>query len=58
MAKKTKRGRAQDRRLVAAGQDYEVRYEGKKTGKTKKAVRRAVKRVGSSRQKVEHRLGR
>jgi hypothetical protein len=58
MAKKTKRGRAQDRRLVAAGQDYEVRYEAKKTGKSKKTVKRAVKRAGNSRSRVEQRLGR
>ncbi len=28
----TSRGRAQDRKRVAGGQDYEVRYEAKKTG--------------------------
>jgi hypothetical protein len=33
MAKKTRRGRSQDRKRVAGGQDYEVRYEAKKTGK-------------------------
>jgi len=27
MAKKTKRGRSQDRKSLASGQDYEVRYE-------------------------------
>ena len=35
MAKKqTARGRKQDRARVAGGQDYEVRYEGKKTRKS------------------------
>ena len=54
----TTRGRSQDRKRVAGGQDYEVRYEAKKTGRSKKAVRRAVKKVGNSRKKVERRLGR
>jgi hypothetical protein len=57
MAKKTKRGRAQDRRRVAGGQDYEVRYEAKKTGKSKRQVKRAIKAAGPSRKKVERRLG-
>ena len=37
MAKKTSRGRKQDRARVAGGQEYEVRYEAKKTGKPKSA---------------------
>jgi uncharacterized protein DUF3606 len=37
--------------------DYQVRYESKKTGKSKRAVKKAVKKVGSSRKKVERRLG-
>jgi Protein of unknown function (DUF3606) len=41
MAKKAKkqsaRGRSQDRRRVAGGQDYEVRYEAKKTRRSKAA---------------------
>jgi hypothetical protein len=57
MAKKsnerTARGRSQDRKRVAGGQDYEVRYEAKKTGRSKGAV----KKVGTSRKKVERRLG-
>ena len=59
-AKKTKtaRGRKQDRARVAGGQDYEVRYEAKKTGKAAVAVKKAVKKVGSARQRVEKRLGR
>jgi hypothetical protein len=40
MAKQTKRGRSQDRKQVAGGQDWEVRYEAKKTGKSKAAVKR------------------
>ena len=61
MAKKAKdqtsRGRKQDRARVAGGQDHEVRYESRKTGKSKTQVKRAVKRVGVSRKKVEHALG-
>ena len=57
-AKKTARGRSQDRKRVAGGQDYEVRYEAKKTGRSKGAVKKAVKKVGSSPKKVERRLGR
>jgi hypothetical protein len=59
MAKKRKqssRGRKQDRARVAGGQDYEVRYETKKTSKSKNAVKRAVKKVGTSRKKVERAL--
>jgi hypothetical protein len=52
----TKRGRSQDRKRVAGGQDYEVRYESKKTGKSKGAVKGAVKRAGPSRKKVERAL--
>ena len=43
---------------MAGGQDYEVRYEAKKTGKSRAAVKKAVKKVGSSRKRVERRLGR
>ena len=53
-----RRGRSQDRKRVAGGQDYEVRYETKKTGKSKGAVKSAVKRAGTSRKKVEKTLGR
>ncbi len=62
MAKKAKkhtlRGRKQDRARVAGGQDYEVRYESKKTGRSKAALKKTVKKVGNSRKKVERRLGR
>lgn len=57
-AKKSNRGRAQDRVRVAGGQDYEVRYEAKKTGRSKAAVKRAVKKSGNSRRQVERSLGR
>jgi hypothetical protein len=39
-------------------QDYEVRYESKKTGRSSAAVKKAVKKVGTSRKKIERRLGR
>ena len=56
--KQSSRGRKQDRARVAGGQDYEVRYEAKKTRKSKPAVKKAVKKVGNSRKRVEQRLGR
>jgi Protein of unknown function (DUF3606) len=37
-------------------QEYELRYEAKKTGKLKKAAKRAVKRIGNSRKKVRRAL--
>jgi hypothetical protein len=55
-AKKTVRGRSQDRAKVAGGQKYEVSYEAKKTGKSAPAVKRAVTKVGNVRKKVEKRL--
>ena len=55
---KTARGRKQDRARVAGGQDYEVRYEAKKTGKATTAVKKAVKKVGNARKRVEKRLAR
>jgi hypothetical protein len=56
--KHTARGRKQDRARVASGQKYEVAYEAKKTGRSASAVKKVVKKVGSSRKKVEKRLGR
>src|SRR5438105_7882071 len=50
--KQTSRGRKQDRRRVAGGEHYEVRYEANKIGSSKAAV----KKVGSSRNRVERRL--
>jgi len=52
----TSRGRKQDRARVAAGQKHEVRYESKKSGKSRAAVKKAVKKVGNSRRKVEREL--
>jgi hypothetical protein len=43
---------------VADGQDYEVRYESKKTGRSASAVKKAVKKVGNARKRVEKRLRR
>ena len=56
--KQTARGRKQDRARVASGQDYEVRYEAKKTRKSVASVKKAVKKAGNSRKQVEKRLGR
>ena len=54
----SKRGRAQVRRSVAAGQEHETAYEAHKTGASPEEVKRAVKKVGNSREKVERELGR
>jgi hypothetical protein len=56
--KQTARGRKQDRARVAGGQDYEVRYQAKKSGKSRAAVKKAVKKVGSSRKRVARALSR
>ena len=56
--KQSARGRKQNRARVARRQDYEVRYEARKTKKSAAAVKKAVKKVGSSRKKVERRFGR
>lgn len=53
---KTSRGRAQDRRLVASGQDHEVAYEARKMEVSRDEVRDAVKSEGNSRAKVERKL--
>jgi hypothetical protein len=58
MAKKTARGRKQDRTRVAGRQDYEVQYEAKKTKRSSPAVKKAVKKVGNMRKQVEGRLAR
>lgn len=52
--KKTARGHKQDRARVAGGQDYEVRYESRKTRRSAPAVMKAVKKVGNSRERVEN----
>ena len=56
--KRTSRGRKQDRARVAGGQDYETRYEAKKTSKSRAAVKKAVKKVGNSRKRSERALSR
>jgi len=56
--KQSARGRKQDLARVAGGQNYEVGYEAKKTKRSRAAVKKAVKKVGNSRKKVERRLGR
>ena len=50
------RGRAQDRNKVAGGQEYEVRYEAKKTGTRPEDVKKAVKSAGNKRSNVEKKL--
>ena len=50
------RGSTQDRKLVAGGQDHEVRYEAKKFGVKPSAVKKAVGKAGNSRKKVEAQL--
>jgi hypothetical protein len=57
-AKKSARGRAQDRAKVAGGQDYAVRYEAKKDRKSASAVKKVVKKVGNSLKKVRKALSR
>jgi hypothetical protein len=54
--KQTARGRKQDRARLAGGQRYELSYEAKKTGKSGAAVKKAVKKVGNSRRRVERAL--
>ena len=55
---KKARKRSMDRRLVAGRQNYETDYEGRKTGKSRGTVKKAVKRVGNSRKKVRKALSR
>jgi Protein of unknown function (DUF3606) len=57
MQKNTLRGRAQDRKKVAGGQDHEVQYEKDKMNVSGKEVKAAVKTEGNSRKKVEKKLG-
>ncbi|WP_050383042.1 MULTISPECIES: DUF3606 domain-containing protein [Bradyrhizobium] len=52
-----RRGRKDDRARVAGGRDYEVSYKLKKTRKSAAPVKKAVKKVGNSRKRVERRLG-
>ena len=50
------RGRNQDRKRVAGGQDYEVNYEKNKLNKSGKEIKNAIKSEGNSRKKVEEKL--
>ena len=54
---KSKRG-PRDRARVAGGEDYEVQYEAKKTGRKPAAVKKAIRKVGTSRAKVTRALKR
>jgi hypothetical protein len=56
--KEEDRPRAQAGPRARCGQDYEVRYEAKKKHRSKAAVKKAVKKVGSSRKRVDRALGR
>jgi len=56
MKKNTQRGRSQDRKKVAGGQDYEVQYEKDKMDVSGKEVKDAVKSEGNSRKKIEKKL--
>ena len=47
-ARKSARGRKQDRARVAGGQDYEVRYTAKKTRKSASAVKKAVRKSAAA----------
>ncbi|ARO26856.1 DUF3606 domain-containing protein (plasmid) [Rhizobium sp. Pop5] len=54
----TSKAPSQDRARVAGGQDHEVKYEARKEGISKEAVKKTVKNVGNSRKKVEAELDR
>jgi hypothetical protein len=56
--KQTSRGRNQDRARVAGRQNHEVHYEATKTRRPAAAVKKAVKKAGNIRKKVEQRLRR
>jgi hypothetical protein len=56
MKKNSPRGRSQDRKKVAGGQEHEVHYEKEKMGVSVKQVKDAVKSQGNSRKKVEEKL--
>jgi hypothetical protein len=53
---KSSSGTSQDRKRVAGGQDYEVNYEKEKMNTTGDAVKKAIKKAGNSRKKVEEAL--
>jgi hypothetical protein len=52
----TTKGRSQDRKLVAGGQDHEVTYEANKTGASKDKVKNTIDKIGNSRDEVEANL--
>ena len=52
---KRKKGK-RDRSRVAAGEEYEVEYEARKTKTSPSAVRKAIARVGNKRRKVTRAL--
>ncbi|MEO5999968.1 MAG: DUF3606 domain-containing protein [Chitinophagaceae bacterium] len=47
------KGRSQDRRKIAGGQDHEVNYEKNKLNTSSDAVKASVKKVGNERKNVE-----
>lgn len=47
-----------DRKRVAAGQDYEVKYAARKSGASTDDVKQAIKAAGNSRAMVEEKLDR
>lgn len=50
---KSSRGTSLDRKKVAGGQDYEVRYEKDKMDTSAEEVKKSIKKVGNQRTKVE-----
>jgi hypothetical protein len=56
MKKNSPRGRSQDRKKVAGGQEHEVNYEKEKMGVSGKQVKDAVNSEGNTRKKVEKKL--
>lgn len=55
--KQRARGRKQDRVRVAGGQKYEIEHEAKKTRRSTSAIKKAIKKVGNLRKRIEASLG-
>ena len=55
-SKKTPLGRSQDRAKIAGSQNYEVKYEQEKTGKSGEEIKDLIKKKGNSRKAVEEKL--
>jgi Protein of unknown function (DUF3606) len=55
--KQTALRRKQDRSRMSGKQDYEVRYQARKTRNSTATVKKATKKVGNSRKRIERRLG-